>query len=83
MSTNYQEHYLDWVRDAFAMEKQAESMLEKMAGRLEHYPDLKARIEQHIVETRQQQDMIPFCAQRRHGQNGRDGPGHGRNAGRR
>ncbi|MEM6158977.1 DUF892 family protein [Erwinia sp. P6884] len=53
-----EEHYLDWVKDAHAMEKQAESMLEKMAGRLEHYPDLKARIEQHIEETRQQQAMV-------------------------
>lgn len=52
------EHYLDWVKDAHAMEKQAESMLEKMAGRLEHYPDLKARIEQHIEETRQQQALV-------------------------
>jgi len=58
MATTYEENYLDWVRDAHAMEKQAESMLEKMAGRLEHYPDLKARIEQHIEETRQQQTLI-------------------------
>ncbi|TCL06193.1 MULTISPECIES: ferritin-like domain-containing protein [Sodalis] len=50
----YEENYHDWLRDAHAMEKQAESMLEKMAGRIEHYPDLKARIEQHIAETRQQ-----------------------------
>lgn len=54
----HEENYLDWVRDAHAMEKQAESMLEKMADRLEHYPDLKARIEQHIEETRQQQAMV-------------------------
>lgn len=54
----YEEHYLDWVRDAYAMEKQAESMLEKMASRLEHYPDLKARIHQHITETQQQQNMV-------------------------
>jgi ferritin-like metal-binding protein YciE len=40
------------------MEKQAESMLEKMAGRLEHYPDLKARIQQHIEETREQQILV-------------------------
>ena len=58
MSTTYEENYLDWVRDAHAMEKQAESMLEKMAGRLEHYPDLKARIEQHIEETRDQQRLV-------------------------
>ncbi len=58
MTTEKAEHYLDWVRDAHAMEKQAESMLEKMAGRLEHYPDLKARIEQHIDETRQHQVLV-------------------------
>ncbi|WP_410012513.1 ferritin-like domain-containing protein [Sodalis sp. C49] len=50
----YEENYHDWLRDAHAMEKQAESMLEKMAGRLEHYPDLKARLELHREETRQQ-----------------------------
>ncbi|KAA6046571.1 MULTISPECIES: ferritin-like domain-containing protein [Pantoea] len=54
----YEEHFIDWVRDAHAMEKQAESMLEKMAARLEHYPDLKARIEQHIDETREQQQLV-------------------------
>ncbi|RKQ38883.1 ferritin-like domain-containing protein [Enterobacter sp. R1(2018)] len=55
---NYTENYHDWLRDAHAMEKQAESMLEKMASRLEHYPDLKARLEQHIIETRQQQQLL-------------------------
>ena len=54
----YQENYLSWLRDAHAMEKQAEEMLEKMTSRLEHYPDLKARLQQHIEETRQQQQML-------------------------
>lgn len=54
----HEENYLAWVKDAHAMEKQAESMLEKMSGRLEHYPDLKARIDQHIEETRQQQALV-------------------------
>jgi ferritin-like metal-binding protein YciE len=54
----HEENYLSWVKDAHAMEKQAESMLEKMAGRLEHYPDLKARIQQHIEETREQQILV-------------------------
>ncbi|RXY55411.1 hypothetical protein DD573_17140 [Klebsiella pneumoniae] len=31
---NHVEHYHDWLRDAHAMEKQAESMLESMAGRI-------------------------------------------------
>uniref|UniRef100_UPI00191242B9 DUF892 family protein n=1 Tax=Klebsiella grimontii TaxID=2058152 RepID=UPI00191242B9 len=45
---NHFEHYHDWLRDAHAMEKQAESMLESMAGRIDNYPDLRARIEQHV-----------------------------------
>lgn len=51
---NYTEHYHDWLRDAHAMEKQAESMLESMASRIDNYPDLRARIEQHISETKHQ-----------------------------
>lgn len=58
MSNNSETHFLDWVRDAHAMEKQAESMMEKMASRLEHYPDLKLRVEQHIDETRQHQVLV-------------------------
>ncbi|MDI5772404.1 DUF892 family protein, partial [Salmonella enterica subsp. enterica serovar Montevideo] len=55
---NYTEHYYDWLRDAHAMEKQAESMLESMASRIENYPDIKARIEQHISETKHQITML-------------------------
>lgn len=37
-----------------AMEKQAESMLESMASRIDNYPELRARIEQHLSETKNQ-----------------------------
>ena len=47
-----QENLLDWLRDAHAMEQQAEKMLKAQSERLEHYPQLKARIDQHIEETR-------------------------------
>ncbi|EFE94477.1 ferritin-like domain-containing protein [Serratia odorifera] len=60
----YEENYLDWLRDAHAMEKQAETMLRSMADRLEHYPDLKARIEQHIDETLQQQALLQTVIER-------------------
>ena len=48
------EHYHDWLRDAHAMETQAESMLESMASRIDNYPELRARIEQHLSETKNQ-----------------------------
>ncbi|WP_232464728.1 ferritin-like domain-containing protein [Bordetella genomosp. 8] len=60
-------HYMDWLRDAHAMEEQAESMLTAMAKRIENYPDLKRRIEQHIDETRNQARLIAQCIERRGG----------------
>ena len=51
---NHVEHYHDWLRDAHAMEKQAESMLESMVSRIDNYPDVRARIEQHVSETKHQ-----------------------------
>ena len=44
----------DWLRDAHAMEKQAEEMLKAQAKRIEHYPALSARIDQHLHETEHQ-----------------------------
>lgn len=55
---NHVEHYHDWLRDAHAMEKQAESMLESMASRIDNYPDVRARIEQHITETKHQITLL-------------------------
>jgi len=52
------ENYIDWVRDAHAMEQQAETMLSKVADRLEHYPVLQQRIKQHITETQGQQRLV-------------------------
>lgn len=58
MNEKAREHLQDWLRDAHAMEKQAEKMLRDQAGRLEHYPELKTRIEQHIQETEEQIDLL-------------------------
>ncbi|WP_312053034.1 DUF892 family protein [Pantoea brenneri] len=52
------ENYHDWLRDAHAMEKQAESMLSKMSGRLEHYPALEQRLAQHLEETKHQLRLL-------------------------
>jgi ferritin-like metal-binding protein YciE len=49
---------MEWLRDAHAAEEQAETMLSGMARRIENYPELKARIEQHIGETQRQADAF-------------------------
>ena len=56
--TEIKENLLDWLRDAHAMEQQAEQMLKAQAGRIEHYPKLKARIEEHIQETVGQRERL-------------------------
>ncbi|WP_422103369.1 ferritin-like domain-containing protein [Vreelandella sp.] len=51
--------YLEnWLRDAHAMEKQAEEMLKAQAKRIDHYPALRARIDQHLHETERQSEKL-------------------------
>jgi ferritin-like metal-binding protein YciE len=64
MTTDAQENLVDWLRDAHAMEQQAESMLQAQADRLDNYPTLRARIVQHIDETRWQREQLEGCLTR-------------------
>jgi ferritin-like metal-binding protein YciE len=64
MTTDIKANLLDWLRNAHAMEQQAESMLTALSGRIEHYPDVKMRIDQHIQETKGQQEKLARCIER-------------------
>jgi ferritin-like metal-binding protein YciE len=46
--------FFDGLRNAHAMEKQALSIIQAQLGRLEHYPQMSALLEQHNRETEQQ-----------------------------
>lgn len=59
--TTTREELLHSLRDAHAMESQAETMLKGQASRLEHYPQLRARIERHVEETRSQRELVGEC----------------------
>lgn len=61
---NPREHLVNWLRDAHAMEQQAEQMLKAQASRIENYPKMKARVEQHLEETRGQQKLLEGCLER-------------------
>jgi ferritin-like metal-binding protein YciE len=65
MSDEMNRHLDSWLRDAHAMEEQAEQMLQAMAGRIENYPELAAGIERHLAETRSQRDRLRTCLDRR------------------
>jgi ferritin-like metal-binding protein YciE len=64
MATSPQDHVLAWLRDAHAMEQQAETMLSATISRLKHYPDLRRKLEEHLEETKRQQQMVNDCISR-------------------
>jgi len=57
--------FMEWLRDAHAAEEQAKTMLSGMARRIENYPQLKARIEQHLRETERHAELVRGCIERR------------------
>lgn len=58
--------YVDqWLRDAHAMEKQAETILNGQVNRIEHYPELSARMQAHLDETTSQRTRLEACMERR------------------
>jgi ferritin-like metal-binding protein YciE len=58
------ERLLQWLRDAHAMEEQAEGMLSSQAKRLENYPELRSKIENHLQQTRSHAERVQNCIER-------------------
>jgi ferritin-like metal-binding protein YciE len=61
MMSDAREWLVQWLRDAHAMEEQAETMLNGQLGRLENYPELSERIRLHIQETQTQATRLKTC----------------------
>jgi ferritin-like metal-binding protein YciE len=62
-----EERFMEWLRDAHAMEEQSEQMLESTSKRLEHYPALRARFEAHRDVSKRHADRVRQCIERRGG----------------
>ncbi|GGY63303.1 hypothetical protein GCM10011613_03740 [Cellvibrio zantedeschiae] len=58
MKTETNEHLVDWLRDAHAMENQMETLLKGQFERIEHYVELKAAIQAHLEATRSHQVSV-------------------------
>jgi len=61
---NHGENLMEWLRDAHAMEQQAEQALRDQAERIVNYPNFKARVEQHLHATLRQQQLLDVCISR-------------------
>ena len=51
MATTSRELFVTGLKNAHAMENQALSIMKPQVSRIETYPDVEARLEQHITET--------------------------------
>lgn len=58
MANNTREHLLDWLRDAHAMEQAAISILERQNERLETYPDMHRKVQEHLETSRRQAEQV-------------------------
>lgn len=50
--------YVTGLRNAHAMEAQAIELLERQIGRLQNYPEMAARMQQHVAESQAQQKRL-------------------------
>lgn len=59
--TTARETLTDWLRDAHAMEAQAVEMLERQRDRIRSYPDILAKVEEHLDLSRLQGERVEQC----------------------
>jgi ferritin-like metal-binding protein YciE len=56
--------FVTGLRNAHAMERQAEEMMERQTARMTDYPDLQARCREHLAETRQHLKRLEECLEK-------------------
>jgi ferritin-like metal-binding protein YciE len=59
--TAAQDLYVTGLKNAHAMESQAHELLERQAGRLEEFPEMRERIARHLQETKTQLERLERC----------------------
>lgn len=58
---NPSDKIMTWLRDAHAMERSMERVLQNHVKAAEGYPEIRDRLNQHLLETRAQADRIDRC----------------------
>ena len=61
MPHNPRDLLIDGLRNAHAMENQAREMIERQLDRLDAYPDVRARLQEHLQETETQIQRLDQC----------------------
>lgn len=58
---NDREIVVDWLNSAYNMERSLIPVMENHAKDAERHPDVRARIERHVEETRRHADLVKGC----------------------
>jgi ferritin-like metal-binding protein YciE len=58
MATSIRDIYITGLQNAHALEAQAIQLCQRQVERLENYPEMKARLQEHLEESRRQQQRI-------------------------
>jgi len=58
---NTKEELIDWLRDAYAMERGLEVTLEKMADNADAQPEVRDRLRLHLQETKGHAEEVKAC----------------------
>lgn len=64
MASTMLETYITGLKNAHALETQAVQLLRRQTERLENYPEMSAKIEQHIAESEMQQKRLESLLER-------------------
>jgi ferritin-like metal-binding protein YciE len=59
--TAARELFITGLKNAHAMERQAQEMLERQAERMTDYPELRTKAQEHLLETREQLRRLETC----------------------
>ena len=59
--------YMNWLQDAYGMERSVLNMLQSQAKTADPYPRIKKRIEKHIQETQRHADLMHNAIERNGG----------------
>src|SRR4051812_20565598 len=59
--TEPRELFITGLKNAHAMESQAQSMLERQIGRMDDYPEMKKKLQEHLGETKEQTKRLEQC----------------------
>ncbi len=68
MARSEREYLRDWLRDAHALEEQAEQLFSGQASRLKIRQELQSKMDNELSRIKQSQDMLQQCIRRLGGQ---------------